>query len=165
MNSKLLQLARMILKLGQINTNKGVLISEDELAVGVEVFVEAEDGNLVPAADGEYETDTQIITVEGGIVKAIAEKEAELETESTEAVEEPMAEEEPVEETPAEPDEREMRIAELEARVAELEVENEALKAENAELKAKLEAPVAEPAEEQMKKQEKKNSGLKFRQF
>ena len=142
--AQLFKLKKALLKLSEIATEEGVtlVIDEDELTTGIEVFVNGDEG-LVPASDGIYNYGNQVITVEGGIITVIAEKGVETEP----VAEEPTEEEE---ETPAEEtDEKDARIAELEARIAELE-------AENAELKAKLEEPVADPVEVEMKRQEPK---------
>ena len=70
--SKLWKLKKMILSLSETHTDEGVnLITDTEnLEVGEEVFVENEDG-LIPASDGVYTHDNQLIEVEGGIVKSI----------------------------------------------------------------------------------------------
>lgn len=92
--SKLWKLKKMILSLSETHTDEGVnLITDTEnLEVGEEVFVENEDG-LIPASDGVYTHDNQLIEVEGGIVKSITEKEVEQPVE-------PIVEEEPVVEEP-----------------------------------------------------------------
>lgn len=71
------KLARAILSIlaefGNVTTDKGVLAwdGEDDIKVGDEVFIEDENGERTPAADGDYKTDEQIITVEGGKVTAV----------------------------------------------------------------------------------------------
>lgn len=71
--NKLVKLAKMLMALGQTETDKGTLIYEGELAVGVEVFVETEDGALVAAEDGEYAFENKILVVEEGKVAEIRE--------------------------------------------------------------------------------------------
>ena len=97
-SNKLFKLAKLIKCISELYTDKGVLISDVEFAVGVEVFVQDEEtGDLVQAPAGQYETDTQIITVnEQGIIVAIEEKQSEpIENpEETPAEEEKPAEEE-----------------------------------------------------------------------
>ena len=161
MNSKLLKLARMVMNLSQIKTNKGELISETVIEVGSEVFIEDANDMLVPAPDGEYVTQDEVtLVVADGRIAEMREKEVEEapveEAPVEEApVEEPLAEE-PVEEAPveeAEPDERDQRIAELEAQIAELNqviVEKDEL---IGELRKKLEETDTKPAEEQLKSQ------------
>lgn len=55
-----LKLAKMLLKFGSIQTDNGELQYEGELSEGLEVFVE-QDGELVPAPDGEYKTEDKTI--------------------------------------------------------------------------------------------------------
>ena len=154
---KLLKLKRALLNLGEISTNEGLLIYDGEnLEVGKEVFVEGDEG-LVPAKDGLYTYNNEIIEVEGGVVKTISEKEVEQPTE--EVVEEVVetVEEQPVEtvETVEGPtvDELQAIIDEQKAMIEQLKAEIENLKVENEELKKKLEEPSAQPAEEDFKNQ------------
>lgn len=173
--TNLLKLKRALLNLGETATNEGLLIYDGEnLEVGKEVFVEGEEG-LVPAKDGQYTYNNEIIEVEGGIVKSITEKEIEQPTdenpteeeqvetseeekpneeqptEEETPAEEPTEEEEPIEEPSI--DELKAIIDEQKAMIESLKAENEELKAENEELKKKLEEPAAEPAEEEFKKE------------
>ena len=164
---KLLKLKRALLNLGEITTNEGLLIYDGEnLEVGKEVFVEGDEG-LVPAKDGLYTYNNEIIEVEGGVVKTISEKEVEQPTEEVveEVVEEQMEEqpkEEPMEEQPVETvetiegptvDELNAIIEEQKSVIEGLKAEIENLKVENEELKKKLEEPSASPAEEDFKNQ------------
>ena len=162
MNSKLLKLARMIMHLSEIKTNKGELISETVIEVGSEVFIEDTNDMLVPAPDGEYVTQDEVtIVVADGKVVEIREKEteeasAEEQPMEEQPVEEPLAEE-PVEEQPidepVQPDEKDKRIAELEAQIEELNqviVEKDEL---IGELRKQLEETDTKPAEEQLKSQ------------
>lgn len=155
---KLLKLKHALLNLGEISTNEGLLIYDGEnIEVGKEVFVEGDEG-LVPAKDGLYTYNNEIIEVEGGVVKTISEKEVD---QPTEEVVEPM-EEQPVEtvetvETIEEPtvtvDELQAIIDEQKAMIENLKSEIEGLKTENEDLKKKLEEPAAQPAEEDFKNQ------------
>ena len=162
MNSKLLKLARMVMNLSQIKTNKGELISETVIEVGSEVFIEDANDMLVAAPDGEYVTQDEVtIVVADGRIAEMREKEVEEAPVEEAPVEEPLAEEplaeEPVEEQPmdepAQPDDKDKRIAELEAQIEELNqviVEKDEL---IGELRKKLEESDAKPAEEQLKLQ------------
>lgn len=164
--ANLFKLKKALLNLGEISTNEGLLIYDGEnLEVGKEVFVEGDEG-LVPAKDGLYTYNNEIIEVEGGVVKTISEKEVEQPTEEVveEVVEEPMEEqpkEEPMEEQPTEEpivegptvDELNGIIEEQKAMIEELKAEIETIKAENEELKKKLEEPSAKSAEEDFKNQ------------
>ena len=87
--NKLLRLAKALLSLSQTETDKGTLIAESEIAVGVEVFIEDENGEMVSAQDGDYTTDDKVITVVDGKVTEIKDKEKEV----TEPIEEPKPEE------------------------------------------------------------------------
>ena len=164
---KLLKLKRALLNLGEISTNEGLLIYDgDNLEVGKEVFVESDEG-LVPAKDGLYTYNNEIIEVEGGVVKTISEKEVDQPTEEVveEVVEEQPMEEQPTEETPTEqpteepivegPSIEELNaiIEEQKAMIEELKAEIENLKTENEDLKKKLEEPAAQSAEEDFKNQ------------
>lgn len=87
--NKLLRLAKALLSLSQTITDKGTLIAENELEVGVEVFIEDENGEMIAAQDGDYTTDDKIITVVDGKVTEIKDKEEEV----TEPIDEPKPEE------------------------------------------------------------------------
>jgi predicted RNase H-like nuclease (RuvC/YqgF family) len=143
MNKKnVFKLARLLKLLTEAVTNNGVLVAEGEIEVGSEVFVYNEEGEAVPASDGEYivEGGEVTIVVANGIVSEMRQKEeAPIEqpeeqpeeiVENEEAVEQ---EEETPQETPEEEAEQEEGV-DIEALKAEIE----ALKAENAELKAKV---------------------------
>lgn len=151
----LLKLRNLLLNFKDIATEEGVTLMVDgDLQVGLEVFAYDDNGDIVPASDGEYTYENKIIVVKEGVVSEIRDKEVAPETPAEETpaeepvVEENAEEETPAEETPAEPeaDEKDAKIAELEAKIAQLE-------AENAELKAKLNEPAADPAEEEFKNQ------------
>ena len=128
-------LKRLLMEFNNLSTDKAELYWEEdsELGVGYKVFVEDEAGNKVPAADGEYVSDENIIKVEGGVVTEIESKEAEKEedtkddTPEEEAKEENMEEvkEEVVEETKEEEkvdtSDAEDKTVELEKRIASLE--------------------------------------------
>lgn len=173
--NKLFKLKAALLKLSEVTCEDGTtLVTDGEIEVGAEVFVEGEEG-LTPASDGTYNYNGTVITVEGGVITNIADKPAE--TEETPAEETPVEEnaeeetpaEEVVEETPAETESTEEtaeQVAEVAQEVAEEATEEvvdvEALKNRIAELealveelKAKLEEPVADSVEEEMKKDEK----------
>lgn len=126
---KLFKLAKMILKLSEVKTDKATLIYDGELEVGTAVFIEAENGEPMPAADGEYvlEDGTVIVVLEG-LVSEIRPIEA--------PVEEALEEETPAEEI--KDDEKEIKIAELEAKVADLESQIAEKDAKITELEAKI---------------------------
>ena len=56
-----------------ITTDKGELTYNGELAVGTEVFVVDENGESIPAEDGDYKVDGKTIKVVDGKVSEIVE--------------------------------------------------------------------------------------------
>ena len=154
MNSKLLKLARMVMHLSEVKTNKGELISETVIEVGSEVFIEDANDMLVAAPDGEYVTQDEVtIVVADGKIVEIREKETEEQPTEEQPVEEPLAEE-PVEEQPTEePDEKDAEIAKLQAQIEELNSIIAEKDEEIGRLKAELEKSDSKPAEEQLKSQ------------
>jgi predicted RNase H-like nuclease (RuvC/YqgF family) len=140
MNRNLLKLWKQILQLQEVETDKGKLVVESELAEGVEVFVEKE-GEFVPAEDGEYTSEEKVIVVTEGRIVEIREKE---EAKPEEAPAETDEEEAKPEDEGQEPDEKDARIAELEDKQTELE----ALLAEKDARIAELEAQLAEKQKE-----------------
>jgi hypothetical protein len=89
-SNKLYKLARLIQCISEISTDKGVLVIDSDLAVGVEAFVtDAETGDLVLAPAGEYIADGKTITInQQGVIEAITEN----------------TEQEPIEDNPTEPE-------------------------------------------------------------
>ena len=154
--TKLFKLSKMLVKLSETKTDKGVLIADDELAVGVEVFIDTE-GELTPAEDGEYLTEDSKIVVKDGKVEDIQMiEEVKEEVKNEDIVEEVL--EEPV--APQE-DEKDVKIKELET----LLEEKEKLVKELEEKVKELEDKLAEPAEQSVKMSKqnvKENSALKY---
>lgn len=131
--SFLLNLARVVMRFAEIRTDNGMLIHEGTLVEGIDVFIE-QDGELVPAIDGEYANDEMVITVISGKVESIEKLgEEPVEEPVEEPIEEPVEtpmEEEPIVENPtddkSETDteaivEIRKEINELYARIDELE--------------------------------------------
>ena len=109
------------LQLGEVATKDGKKLywsSEEDLREGLEVFVEDENGELIPAPNGVYETeDGKKINVEDGVVKGIEDPEAEVAPEN-----ENLAEPAPAPAAdPAEAQDGEEEQATVEDRVASLE--------------------------------------------
>lgn len=173
-------LRKILASFGSIATDKGTVVwqGDDDLKEGDSVNGVDAEGGETELEDGEYLTeDKKVITIENGIVVSIVDSEAEVapeeepkeneepeetpeeepkeeeKPEETPAQEEEPAQEEPTEEPEADP--KDERIANLEAEVARLEEENGALKERIKELEGE---PAAEPANEQFKKAEEKNS-------
>lgn len=154
--TKLFKLSKMLVKLSETKTDKGVLIADDELVVGVEVFIDTE-GELTPAEDGEYLTEDSKIVVKDGKVEDIQMiEEVKEEVKNEEIVEEVL--EEP---TAPQEDEKDAKIKELET----LLEEKEKLVKELEEKVKELEGKLAEPAEQSVKMSKqnvKVNSALKY---
>lgn len=127
------ELKKMLMQFSVVKTDKAVLqYDAEELAVGVKVMVETEDGETVVPEDGSYVMeDGRTLVIEGGEIKEIKEAPEVVEEEAPEVVEE-VEEMEVVEEvTPEEitdepieeetPSELENKVLALEEKVAELE--------------------------------------------
>ena len=172
-------LKRMLsLELGRVVTDKAELIFDGELAEGIEVFVEDENGDAQPAADGEYTAENcDVIVVAEGKVAEIRKKEEEPAEEVAEEVAADEIEEPAADPADATDDVQEERIedrverlegivngfaegvekilnamAALEARVEELEAKVSALDSE----------PAAEPADEVEAEEEKPKNRLAY---
>lgn len=79
-------LKSLLVEFEQVSTDKGILsFDEDELAEGIEVFVLAEDGTKNKPEDGDYSTETQVITVKDGKIETIADIEKPVEDENTDS--------------------------------------------------------------------------------
>lgn len=138
------ELYKMLCKFEKIETDNGVLVVDDTLKAGVEIF--DEDGN--PVKDGDYNTGETIITVKDGKVEAIKDVEApeeKVEVEVEEPADEKLEEEVVVTEEPAEED---PKVAELEAKIAELEEVIKAKDAEIEDLNNKIKELEDKPSEE-----------------
>ena len=138
----------LLMQYAAVSTDKGNLIyNTDMLEVGSEVFVEDENGENVPAADGEYILeDGRTVEVEGGKVTEIKAKEEETPAEPTApATPEQMVDEMPSE-TPAETPAEDEKVTALEERVATLETQIADVIAKLAEIQT---TPAASPAEEE----------------
>lgn len=144
--NNIIKLSRILSKLESVLTDRGELVSDEPLAVGVKVY----DSEGEPAEDGLYISDTQTITVAGGEITEITDIE-EPKTEEEVVVEQA---EEPTSEN-NEPDEKDTKIAELEGKITELEAKIAELEAKLSEKEdelknanEKLSAPIAEQKKE-----------------
>lgn len=163
MKTKLLKLAKMLLNLKMVESDKGTLIIESDLAVGVEVSIEDTEGNVIQAEDGEYIIDNQKVEIRDGKIESIETIEPEQPEPTDEP--EPMAEEPSTEEATDEPDEKDLRIAELEGLLKDRDAIIEELTAKLKELEEKLNKPVEEPvkmAATVKEKTTKANGALKY---
>ena len=153
MNSKLLKLARLVLKFATTMVGEVEWVHEGELAVGVEVYTEDENGELIPVADGEYETEKNKIVVKDGKIEEITEKQEPEPEPEPQPEPEPMAAEPTTEPaTEPQPDEKDAKITELTNKIAELETKIAVLVEEIdnkndliEELQEKLVKPVEQP--------------------
>ena len=76
MKGLLARLAKALVEMGNLTTDKGILAwdGEDELKVGDAVFIEDSEGNRSTPADGDYTTeDGRVVVVAGGKVTEIRE--------------------------------------------------------------------------------------------
>ena len=149
MNAKLIKLAKLVMSFKSVTTDKQTLIYNNDLEVGVEVFVEDDStGEILPAPNGDYTAEDMVITVADGVITEV--KPVEEPAEPEEPANEPDEEEFAEPEEPAEPevdekqaiiDELTAAIAEKDAKIAELQLEIDRLTAEL----QKATEPVVEP--------------------
>ena len=137
----------LLMQYAAVSTDKGSLIyNTDMLEVGSEVFVEDENGENIPAADGEYvlEDGRTVVVAEGKVTEIKEKEEAPAEPETP--AEEQMVDE--TTETPAEPaaPAENEKVTALEERVATLEAQLADVIAKLAEIQT---TPAASPAEEE----------------
>ena len=144
MNLNVMKLFRSLMKLGKVETDNGVLIFEgDVLTEGTEVFIEDENGNIVPAPDGKY---SEYVVKDGKIAPTeVVEPKAKPESEEV-MQEEVIVEPEP-EVKESDDDKYEERISALESKIAELEGKV----AELISAKEELEFSQLKPAEKEIK--------------
>ena len=165
-----IKLMKHFLKFGSMVSDKGELYYEGDVEVGLEVFIEDEKGEMIPATDGEYVVEKQIfVIVEGKIAEIKEVQEAPAEPEVVEAAEEPVTEpvvDEKVAELEAKLAEKDALVKELEAKVAELEAKLSEKEAEVVKLSAE---PTRQPAHIEVndtqvvsKKDLKSNPALRF---
>lgn len=149
--SKIKEMLKSILvQLGEVNTDKGILTYDGDLAVGVEV--KNEDGSK--PADGEYKLeDDKIIVVKDGIVDEIKEVEADVIEEMADEKPQDNVEDKPqdnAEEKPNEVEELKKLIDEHTSLLKEL---GDRLKALEDLVKELNETPAVEPIEQEFTKQ------------
>lgn len=148
MTKNFLKLARLVMRFAEVKTDKSPLIYEGELAVGINVMVEDEEGNVVAAPDGEYNLeDGRVVVVKDGKVAEI--KEAPV---TEETIKEVLEEEAPVK------DEKDLRIEELEGLLKDRDAVIAELTAKIKKLESKLNEPAEEALELKASAQEKINN-------
>lgn len=144
MKRKLLAFARLLKCFEEVTTDRGILVSDNDIVVGSEVFILKENGELTPADSGRYVTETMIYEVEGGFITKIEVVETQPEPEQLE--EEIIEVEQPALSDP--------EIEQLKAKITELEAVIKEKDEEIARLKAELEQPTEEIIETQKKVEE-----------
>ena len=165
MKSKLLKLAKMLMNFKIISSDKGSLIIDSELAIGAEISIEGENGEVLPAPDGEYVIDNQKVEIRDGKIESIETIEPEQPEETETETEEKLEEETATEEPSNEPDEKDLRIAELEGLLKDRDAIIEELTAKLKELEEKLNKPVEEPVKMAATVKEKNNAKGALRYF
>ena len=149
--SKIKEMLKSILvQLGEVNTDKGILTYDGDLAVGVEV--KNEDGSK--PADGEYKLeDDKVIVVKDGLVDEIKEVEDDVIEEMADEKPQDNVEDKPqdkVEEKPNEVEELKKLIDEHTSLLKEL---GDRLKTLEDLVKELNETPAVEPIEQEFTKQ------------
>ena len=159
--SKIKEMLKSILvQLGEVNTDKGILTYDGNLAVGVEV--KNEDGSK--PADGEYKLeDDKVIVVKDGLVDEIKEVEDDVIEEMADEKPQDKVEDKPqdkVEEKPNEVEELKKLIDEHTSLLKEL---GDRLKTLEDLVKELNETPAVEPIEQEFTKQSKsKNRACEY---
>ena len=159
--SKIKEMLKSILvQLGEVNTDKGILTYDGDLAVGVEV--KNEDGSK--PADGEYKLeDDKVIVVKDGFVEEIKEVEDVIEEMADEKPQEKPADEKPKEEADAKPNEVEELKKLIDEHTSLLKELGDRLKTLEDLVKELNETPAVEPIEQEFTKQSKsKNRACEY---
>lgn len=150
--SKIKEMLKSILvQLGEVNTDKGILTYDGDLAVGVEV--KNEDGSK--PADGEYKLeDDKVIVVKDGFVDEIKEVEVDvIEEMADEKPQEKPADEMPKDEGDAKPNEVEELKKLIDEHTSLLKELGDRLKTLEDLVKELNETPAVEPIEQEFTKQ------------
>ena len=120
------ELAKLLIKYSVVKTDKAVLEYDgEELVAGMDIFITNENGEKVPAEDGEYVTeDNKTITVKDGKVESIVDPVAEVDAEEDEKKEdEPMEEPMPEDKKEDEEKEEEVNLEDVNTAIDELRKE------------------------------------------
>lgn len=159
------ELAKLLIKYSVVKTDKAVLEYDgEELVAGMDVVITDEEGDKVPAEDGEYTTeDNKVISVKDGKVESIIDKAADVEAEEDEKkedepmVDEPVAEpKEDEEQMPEENKEDEVNLEDVNTAIDELRKEVDELYKLIDGLMAKV-GETRDEADERLKKLECKS--------
>lgn len=119
------ELAKLLIKYSVVKTDRAVLEYDgEELVAGMDVFITDEEGNKVPAEDGEYVTeDNKTITVKDGKVESIVDPVAEVDAEEDENKEDEPMEEPMVEPMPEDKKEDEVSLEDVNTAIDEMRKE------------------------------------------
>ena len=154
------ELAKLLIKYSVVKTDKAVLEYDgNDLVAGMDVFVTDENGDKVPAEDGDYVTeDNKTITVKDGKVESIVDPSAEVDAAEEEKKEdepmvEPTKEEEPM---PEDKKEDEVNLEDVNTAIDELRKEVDELYKLIDGLMAKV-GETRDEADERLKKLECKS--------
>lgn len=141
--SFLAKLKSMLIHMEDIRTEDGKdLMIDGAIEVGKDVLI-AQDGDYVPAPNGEYKTSELVIVVEAGKITEVRQQEtAEAAEEQAETTEKEAAEQEQAAEEQED-------IDNLRAERDRLKAENEDLKARIAELEQRINMAAVPPAEDE----------------
>lgn len=161
MKEKLLKLAKMLIKFTITEVGDVKWVHEGEFIEGVEVYIEDENGEMIPVADGEYVKDEVKIVVKDGKIDSFEPVEEKMEEEPIEDPNEEPKEDEKVAELEAKIAEMEAKVAELEGIIAGKDELIETLTTENEELRKQLDKPLEEPVKMNATPREKHNTDNK----
>ena len=154
------ELAKLLIKYSVVKTDKAVLEYDgNDLVAGMDVYITDENGDKVPAEDGEYLTeDNKVITVKDGKVESIIDKAAEVDAAEEEKKEDEPIVEEPVAEEPMPEDKKEdeVNLEDVNTAIDELRKEVDELYKLIDGLMAKV-GETREEADERLKKLECKS--------
>lgn len=106
------ELAKLLIKYSVVKTDKAILEYDgEELVAGMDVYITSENGDKVPAEDGEYTTeDNKVITIKDGKVESIIDKAADVEAEEEEKKEDEPMVDEPTTDEPMPEDKKEDEV-------------------------------------------------------
>ena len=159
--SKIKEMLKSILvQLGEVNTDKGILTYDGNLAVGVEV--KNEDGSK--PADGEYKLeDDKVIVVKDGFVDEIKEVEDDVIEEMADEKPQDNVEDKPQDKAEEKPNEVEELKKLIDEHTSLLKDLGDRLKALEDLVKELNETPAVEPIEQEFTKQSKsKNRACEY---